>query len=155
MQRDLGQISFLERLQDCLQLGASLLEACQYSRGTTIQEFLHGRLPSLTGLCRRIGTPGEFGLPAATRRNHLRIKIAPRRQMGHRISGGPAWTIGQAAPVALWPVPKCLHHTGRFVGNDRNICELCTNIQGHTSSPSLYTNTASSTSKTVGFWTGV
>ena len=28
MQRDLGKISFLERLQDCLQCGAGLLEAC-------------------------------------------------------------------------------------------------------------------------------
>ena len=40
MQRDLGQISLLERLQDGLQFGTGLLEACQHSRGTTGQNGL-------------------------------------------------------------------------------------------------------------------
>ena len=137
----------------------SLAPACSKpastSRGTTVQEFLHGCLPGLAGLCRGIGTPGKFWFTAAARRNHLRIKVAPCRQMGHRISGCPAWTVGRAAPVALWPATKRLHHTSRLVSNDRNIGELFTSIQRHTSSPSLYTNTASSTSKTVGCCTGV
>src|SRR5262245_27430454 len=115
MQRHLGQISFLERLQDCLQFGAGLLEASQYGRGTTVQEFLHGCQPGLTGLCRGMGTPGEFWLTAAARDNHLRIKVAPCRQMGHRICGCPAWTIGRAAPVALRPAMKRLYHTSRLV----------------------------------------
>ena len=39
MQRDLGKISFLERLQDGLQFGAGLLEAGQQGCGTTVQKF--------------------------------------------------------------------------------------------------------------------
>src|SRR5215831_5662494 len=155
MQRHLGQISFLERLQDGLQFGAGLLEASQHGGGTAIQEFLHGCLPGLTGFCLRIGTPGQCGLAAAARRNHLCIKITPCRQMGHCISSYPARTIGRAAPVALWPASKRLYHASRLVGNDRNIGELFTSIESHISSPSLYTNTAASTSKTVGCCTGV
>src|SRR5262249_48731049 len=122
---------------------------------TIIQEFLHGCLPSFAGLCRGIGTPGEFRLTATTRRNHLRIKVAPCRQMSHRISSGPARAVGRAAPVAFRPATKRLHHTSSLVSNDRNIGELFTSIQGHINSHSLYTNTVSSTSKTVGCCTGV
>src|SRR5213594_710271 len=65
MQRHLGKISLLKRLQDCLQFGAGLFEACQYGRRTAVQEFFHGCLSGLADLCRGTGTPGEFWLAAA------------------------------------------------------------------------------------------
>src|SRR5262249_428827 len=107
-------------------------------------EFFHGARP-----------PGERRRTAASRRNHLGIKLTSRRQVRHCVSRRPAGTISWTAPVALRPATKGLRHTGRLVPPNRDVRELLTDIESHTVSPSLYTNTASSTSKTVGCCTGV
>jgi len=155
MQGHLGQIGLLQRLQDGLQSRPPLLKAFDQGHRTTIKQLVHRGLSRRTEFCRVARTPGECGRTAASRRKHLGIKIAPSGYMGYRISRRPAWTIGRAAPVALRPAPKRLRQASRLVRHNGDVCKLFTGIEGHTNAPSRYTNTASSTSKTVGCCTGV
>src|SRR5262249_43827367 len=149
------KISFLQRLQNGLQSRPPLLKSLHQSRGATVKQLLAGGLSRRTEFFRGARTPGEFGRTAASRRNHLGIKIAPGGYRGHRISRRPTRTIGRAAPVALRPATKRLCQASRLVCHNGDIGELSTDIKGHTSSPSRHTSTASSTSKTVGCCTGV